>query len=136
MWNNFKAMPLFMRLLAFHGSMFFVGAFVSLFPVGGFSVNGKDVSYSEWWSSGAGIEFFLVAISIGVGATCLLKKVKYARVIYFGALIGIFASIPISDPAILGRVDWLITLTISLGLIYWYLFHKKTVQSYFGTGNL
>lgn len=125
-----------MKLLAIHGSMFFVGAFISLFPLGSFNIDGRDVSYLEWWSSGAGIEFFLVAFSIGVGAVCLLKKVRYARIIYFGALIGIFASIPISDPAILGRVDWLITLTIFLSLIYWYLFHKQSVQLYFGTGNL
>jgi hypothetical protein len=136
MWNNFKSMPFFMKLLAFHGSMFFVGAFFSLLPVGSFIVDRQAVSYSEWWFSGSGIEFFLVAFSIGVGALCILKKVKYARAIYFGSLIGNFASIPLSNPEILGRADWLMTLIIFLSLIYWYLFHKKTVQSYFSARNL
>lgn len=136
MWGNFKAMPFFMKLLAFHGAMFFIGALASFFPIGGFSVGGQDVTYKEWWSSGAGIEFFLIAISIGIGAICLLKKVKYARIIYFGALLSIFVSALISDPALLGRADWLITLAIFLVLIYWYLFHKNTVRLYFGAGNL
>ncbi len=135
MWTNFKVMPLFMKLLAVHGSMFFVGAFVSLFPIGGFSVGGQHVTYSEWWSSGAGIKFFVVALSIGVGAICLLKKVRYARIIYFGALLGIFASLPVTDPALLSQANWFIPVAVFMGLIYWYLFHKKTVQVYFGAKN-
>ncbi|MDI9243845.1 hypothetical protein [Marinobacter sp. CHS3-4] len=136
MWSNFKAMPFFMKLLALHGSIFLVGALVTLFPIGGFSVDGKEVTYADWWSSGAGIEFFLVALSIGTGAICLLKRVKYARVIYFAVLTSIFAMRLASEPTLLFRLDWVLTLIAFLGLIYWYLFHKKTVRRYFGASSL
>jgi len=135
MWENFKVMPLFMKLLAVHGSMFLVGAFLSLFPIGRFSVGGQQVTYSEWWSSGTGIKFLVVALSIGVGAICLIKKVRYARTIYFVVLLGIFAVLPVTDPVLLGRVAWFIPVAVFIGLIYWYLFHKKTVQVYFGVSN-
>ncbi len=136
MWSNFKAMPLFMKLLTLHGSMFFVGAITSLFSIGGFSIAGKEVTYKEWWSSGEGIEFFLVSMGMGLGAICLLLKYRYARIVYFGAWSGIIFSMIISDPALLGRPEWVITLVLFLSLIYWYFFHKKTVQLYFGAGNL
>jgi len=127
MWKNFKDMPFFMKLLVFHGLMFFIGGITSLFPIFSFSVDGNEVTYSDWWLLGAGIKFFIVSVSLGGCAICLLKKEKYARIFYLGVLICIL----FTDSTLLKRIDGVLINVIFVALFYWYLFWKRSVRLYF-----
>ena len=129
-------MPLFMKFLVVHGLFFFAVGVIMVFPGGTRRIAGNVVSYSEWWSSYAGLTFSVVAFGLGAGVTSLLKKLEHARRIYFGVLCGAFVVVLISNSALLGRADWSIPSVIYLCAIYWYLFHKKSVNAYFDASDL
>jgi hypothetical protein len=135
MWNNFKGMPLVLKFLSAHGILFLVGGILSILPFGDRAIEGRNVSYSEWWASGTGFQFLLVSVGIGIGATFLLRKAKHARVVYFSLLLGVYLFIFALNLKSLGNIEILIS-PVLLGAIYWYLFHKQSVSRYFGANNL
>ncbi|MGL6260082.1 hypothetical protein [Vibrio sp. WXL103] len=120
-----------MKLMVLHGLLFFIGIIGVLYPYSNFTINGVSVSYEEWWSSGSAIEYIIFSFSIGMGALSLLRKIKYARAIYFGVLAASFAPSILVKLESLKIIDLILGEVMTLGLLYWYLFHKKTVQRYF-----
>jgi hypothetical protein len=136
MWENFKSMPLFLKVITFHGGIFLIAAITSLFPIGVFELNGSKVAYREWWMSGAGLEFFAVAGSIGIGAICLLTKIANAQKFYFSIYLLVIFITSITTPTYLTSISSLAAFIFSALFLYWYLFHKNTVKVYFNANNL
>jgi len=125
-------MPFFLKLIFFHGFFFLIGAFLSLLPIPGlFHIDDKNVSYKEWWLSGVGIEFFIISLSIGIGAVCLLKKTKKARTIYLLALSFVFVVFAVFDSNRTAIAQIVISWAFVFVLFYWYFFCAKSVQKYF-----
>ena len=132
MWQNFKSMPFFLKVIFIHGFIFFIGSFVSLLPILGlYGIEDKKVSYQEWWASGTGIKFFIVSLIIGIGAICLLKKIKHARTIYLIAFTIAFLAMFVFELNEPNSAGIFISGLIFFALIYWYLFHAKSVVQYY-----
>ena len=112
--------------------MFFIAAFISLLPIQSmFTIGDKKISYKEWWSSGIGVEFFIISLIIGVGAICLIKKIKLARTVYLVAFAGAFLAMFFFEFNQPNSGEILISGLIPFVLIYWYLFHVNSVKQYF-----
>jgi len=50
-----------------------------LLPVMDWTVNGKQVSYGELWSSGAGLSMLLFSVTASAGAWGLAARAKWSR---------------------------------------------------------
>ena len=75
-FSRLKEMPLLLRFLLFPysliGSILFIdGAFV---PIVEFEIEGKQVSWSEWWTSGAGPLFTIIGVLLGIFAIGFYRK--------------------------------------------------------------
>jgi hypothetical protein len=129
MWSNFKAMPLLMKWVTAHALLCFGLLISSLVPHDSFSIDGHHVSYSEWWSSGAGPFASLLGVIMPFAAYLLLVRARCARITYLAAL-----SIGLILPYIYWRQFGLASFGMFvIGLIGWYLYGKKTVQKYFSS---
>ena len=129
-------MPLLLKLLTAHALSCIIFLIGSVAPHDSFSVNGHVVTYAEWWSSGAGVYASLVGIALPVCAWLLLKRARHVRAVYFSALsIGLISPYLLMEQLqnsgeryVLAAFGALIAV-----LIVWYLYAKKSVQSYFAS---
>ena len=127
MWANFKSMPRFLKFLTAQAGSCFVFFVCSVVPNHSFSVDGHIVTYSQWWSSGAGP----LASSLGVigpfVAWLLLQKSQHARAWYLGFLaLGFVAPYPFLGPLAYGLLGVLVA-----GAGAFYLYRWQSVQVYF-----
>jgi hypothetical protein len=127
---RFKEMPLLLRLVLFPysliGSIIFIGG--SFIPIVEFEIEGKQVSWSEWWTSGAGPLFTIIGVLLGISAIGFYRKKSLARLTFFSAFavallfVGAFEVPTLKGMIVIG------VLSLLLG---WYFFLKKSVRHYF-----
>lgn len=86
MWKNFESMPKFLKFLTAHAVFCFVFLVGSIIPDNSFSIDGRPVSYSGWWTSGAGPCASLIGVLGPLVAYSFLTKWRYARLAYLGFL--------------------------------------------------
>ncbi len=86
MWANFSGMPNVLKFLTAHAACCFVLLVVSVIPIDLFAIQGRHVSYAEWWSSGAAVLASLLGIVGPFAAWALASKQAYARAFYLGFL--------------------------------------------------
>jgi hypothetical protein len=132
MWSNFSAMPGLLKFITAHAFASFVFVVASLVPQTPFSINGHAVSYSEWWTSGAGplVTFLGIALPI-CGYLFLLRKAN-ARAAYLASLaIALLVSdLILRQPLFLVLGDGCL---VAFG--GWYLYRRPAVVAYFASNN-
>jgi hypothetical protein len=105
MWANFKSMPALLKFLTAQALFSFVFFVVSVIPNDQFSINGRHVTYSEWWSSGAGPFASVLGVFGLYTAWLFLTKGQYARAWYL-VFLAIFRAACLCFGRACGRRNW------------------------------
>ncbi len=119
-------MPLLLKIF-FVISIF--GLFIAVFsilPVGQYNIDGKEVTYHEWWSSGTGLNSTIMGTVLFVSGIGIFKKKNWAKYTFLSTLFISFAENPslTQKEMIYAAMFWFIFLG-------WYLFIKQSVKEYF-----
>ena len=121
-------MPFLLKYLFFPISLLgILFAISSLIPFGQFEIDGKAVSYSEWWSSGSGSRFTVTGLFLFLSGIGFLLRKRWACVTFLAALI---VTLLWDSQAL--SIEYLFGIAFWTAILGWYLFFKKTVRSYFG----
>ena len=126
MWSNFKAMPTLLKFITSHAIACVVMLLMSIIPGSTFRIDGRVVSYSEWWSSGVGLIASALGIAMPIAGVLLLKKFCYARPAYLFAVLFAF----VSPYPLLGKSEGIFVGLVIVGLLALYLYARKSVQRY------
>jgi hypothetical protein len=131
MWANFSAMPGLLKFLTAHSLAAIVLLVVSVVPHDSFFIDGRHVSYSEWWSSGAGPLASLLGILLPISGYLFLTRHRTARVTYLTT-----ASVALVCPYVAHGHP----VSAALGVLMvafgaWYLYRRPTVVAYFASNN-
>ena len=127
MWSNFNSMPKILKFLTAHSMFCFVFFIISVVPSDSFSINGRHVTYAEWWSSGAGIFASLLGITGPIVGWSLLTKQPQARSWYL-----LFLAVACIVPyPFMGQPALALFGLLLLGAAAWYLYRWQSVQVYF-----
>ena len=126
MLDNFKEMPLLLKMMAIHSGFCLLAAIIVLIPRDSFGIDDRSVSYAEWISSGTGPTLSALTFLLAAAGFLLLKKRRIGCYIYlacFGGLLTIYPALK-SDysSAIFGLV-----IASALGI---YLFKNAQVRAY------
>ena len=129
---RFKEMPFLLRFFFFPYSLLggILFPLLSLIPSAEFTINEKQVSYSEWWTSGAGPLSIIIGILLLVSVIGFFRKKRFARITFLApwvillivALVQGYEALTIVGVFVLGI--WML-------LLVWYFFFTKSVQDYF-----
>ena len=92
LWTNFKRMPLILKFLTVHALACLFFFLSSAFPHNLFSVDGRSISFSEWWNTGAGISGSILGTFLPLSGYLFLKRAKLARPFYLGSMLMAFYS--------------------------------------------
>jgi hypothetical protein len=96
-------------------------------PNDSLAIEGRHVTYAEWWSSGAGFFASLVGVFGLSAGVALLRKKPWARLLYLGfATIGLVIPYPVLGNPAMGLVGALVVAAAGL-----YLFKSGSVTAYF-----
>jgi hypothetical protein len=129
MWNNFKSMPLILKLLTVHSLMCSMAFVFSIIPNESLSINGQPVTYAQWWASGVGAFASVVGLSLPLAAWLILRKSSVARPMYLACLI--FALV------LPYLIFWRSYANAAAGILLvalaaLYLYKRQPVLAYFG----
>lgn len=102
----------------------------SVIPNESMSIDGKAVTYAQWWSSGAGVFASAIGLALPFSAWLILQKSTLARPVYLASLV-LTLVLPYLffwqnyGSALFGMV----LVTVVAG----YLYKKQSVLTYFGS---
>jgi hypothetical protein len=134
LWRNFNEMPWLLRLLTVQALIMVLFLVGSILPVWSFGIDGRFVTYEEWWRSGAGIFASIVGILFPISGYLLLNKNKYARPVYLGSIIHMF----LCQVAVFGLqgqsvLALFMVILIVVCLFSAYLYLSRSVKAFFAT---
>jgi hypothetical protein len=129
-----KGMPMGLRFLTFICFGFALFLPLSLLPFGG-SINGQEVSFTEFWRRGGGPTFFIIGILFPITGYGFLRARNWSRYLFAGfnvalAVFSVFGSLPVFS----SLPDAVIELVLVAAITY-YLFCWPAVRNYFGVPN-
>lgn len=127
---SFKAMPIALRLISFFCffGILFAG---SILPFGHFYINDEEVSYKEFWTSGVGLEMFLIGLLLPTCGYGFLKKRHWSRLLFLIVVFWTMFIVPIlHNITPIFHLNQVFNLFV-MGLLVWYLYFKSTVKQYF-----
>jgi hypothetical protein len=140
-WRNTKAMPTILRVLCQGGMVVPPLLLVFLlFPLSGWEVNGREVSYVELWHSGAALVIASSMLLVATGAWGSAARLGWARWLLVAAPIVplILATVHprawFTEQAVSGSSAWLSAVFAS-ALIFIGLFLVPSVRAYYRTRN-
>jgi len=128
---RFKEMPLSLRFFFFPYSLIggIVFTVVSFIPSVAFEIEGQQVPWSEWWTSGAGPLFVVIGLLLFISAVGFYKKNRHARLTFLSVFVVALLFIWHFEVPTKGG---LIVTGILFLIVVWYFFLKKSVRNYFG----
>jgi hypothetical protein len=127
MWANFGSMPKLLKFLTAHAACCFLFFVISVINIDSYAIQGRHVTYAEWWSSGAGVFASLIGLVGLFVARALASKRPYARPAYLGFLALAF----IAPCPFFGMLAYALPglLIVVAGAFYMYTW--QSVQVYF-----
>ena len=134
--TNLVAMPKVLMLLTLGAVIVVAFVIRTLVPDDSINAFGREISTSDWWSSGAGAVGLMVGLTLSVAAVMMLRRASGGRLVYVTGWVGISVSAPIiaklTGTNSSAQLPPLIAnLAITIG-IFIYLYVSKDVRSYFG----
>jgi hypothetical protein len=129
--EDFKSMPLILKLITAHGLfcfLFFLSAVIPGFDVN-FSYKGQSMGFDEIWQNDLGVHLISIGLFFPTSAILLIKKWQYCRQFYTFVILATFV-IPNANG------DSFIYLPFALivpCLLIAYLFKYNKAKVYFGT---
>jgi len=138
-WRNTKDLPFPLDMLC-QGAMV-AGPILFVFlvlPIIDWTIDGRQMSYAEFWKSGAGLAFGLFLFLITIGAWGLAARSLRSRWALVAAPPAPYvASVPFLNSGLLSREDvWFGILggLLMAAVTYACLFHLPAVRRYFADG--
>jgi len=130
MLQNFKHMPLILKFLTAHGLMCLMLLVFSVIPNESMSIDGKAVTYAQWWSSGAGVFASAIGLALPFSAWLILQKSTLARPVYLSSLV-----LTLVFPYLIFWENYgsAIAGAVLVMLVAGYLYRKQSVVAYFGS---
>ena len=135
MWKNFMAMPIILKLLTAGALGMLLIVVSTVVPGNAIHVFGRDVTHSEWWSTGAGLFTLMVGLVAVAAAALMLKRSIYGRPAYIFAsaalsLSGLFVAgaTGVSTTTVIPSTIGNLVLTLAIAL---YLYLSKGAKEYF-----
>ena len=127
MWANFSGMPKLLMFLTALAAFCFVFFAMSVIPLDSYSIQGRDVTYAEWWSGGAGVFAFLIGLVGPLVAWALASKQPYARAAYL-----VFLALAFVAPGpFFGMLAYALPGLLVVGVGAFYMYRWQSVQVYF-----
>jgi len=128
---RFKEMPFSLRFFFFPYSLIggMVFTLTSFIPSVEFEIEGKQVSWSEWWTSGAAPLFNIIGVLLVISAIGFYRKNRFARITFVSAFIVALLFIGKFETPTKGGV---IVAGILFLFVGWYFFLKKSMRNYLG----
>ena len=123
-------MPFVLRLIAIFSFLGLCFAGV-IFPFMKFSINGKEVTYSEFWSSGSGIQAYTLGISLFISGIGIYMKKEWSRSLLLIVFITFYLLIPAVQNGLESLINNLPVSLIYLVPLIWYLYFKQSVKDYY-----
>lgn len=129
------AMPPLLKLLTAVTVGVPIFCITSMFPHQSIGVFGRQMTASEWWSSGAGLTTLVVGCLMLAAGLLMLRRSRYGRPVYILGLIAISLAEPLI--AYLTESDFRaeapslfsdLVFTVLIGL---YLYKSRAIQNYF-----
>lgn len=136
-WRNTKSLPFLLRMII-QGAMVSAPVLLIfvLLPITEWEINGRRLSYTEFWSSGEGVALtiFLVLGIVGSwGFAARVAATRWLLVLLPIAPYIIFAIFfPKSAPITIGLI---VNMILTAAAIYVCLFRLQAVRSYLGSEN-
>jgi hypothetical protein len=134
-WRNTKEMPLLLGILCqggmVVGPIFFVFA---VLPIADWTFNGRQMSYSEFWSSGAGLVMVGIIGPMTMGAWGMAARKPNSRwALVLMPLVPVVLTLMFPQLRSTVTLDplYLLELILSPAIIYGCLFHFSSVRNYF-----
>jgi hypothetical protein len=134
MWNNYKSMPNLLKFLTAHALACIVFLIGSVIPHNSFSISGRQVTYLEWWGSGAGVYASVIGIILPISAWLLLSRSCHARGFYLCSMIvGLILSYLLFQQVWGSETGYgyAAVRAIIVAILAWYLYRKESVKHYF-----
>ncbi|HOX71078.1 MAG TPA: hypothetical protein PK001_04990 [Dokdonella sp.] len=127
MWENFGSMPKLLKFLTAHAACCFLFFAISVINIDAYAIQGRHVTYAEWWSSGAGVFASLTGLVGLIVAWALASKRPYARPAYLG-----FLTLALVAPcAFFGQLPYALPGLLAVGAGALYMYRRQSVQVYF-----
>ena len=131
MWANFSGMPKLLKFLTAHAAFCFVFFAMSVIPGDSFFIQGRHVTYPEWWSSGAGVFASLTGLVGPFIAWALASKRPYSRSGYLFFLALAF----VAPCPFFGMLPYVVPGLLVVGAGAFYMYRWQSVQVYFAPNN-
>ena len=129
-----KRMPFILKwltALCFAGVLFPV---IAAIPGGTCTINGHEVSHTEFWRLGGGPLFVLVGIVFPIVGYAFAKCKSWGRYLFAGFFAFVIIATLIAGqfiPVYRTRPVDLVQYPLFMWFIIWYLFFKSNVKAYF-----
>jgi hypothetical protein len=95
----------------------------------GYSYNGEEVSWFEFWRRGAGLIVFTIGCFAAVIAYGFIHARRWSRLLFvFSVTVFLVCNILASGS---GRVATIVLSVFVIALVVWYFFYRKPVRVYF-----
>jgi len=127
MWANFGGMPKLLKFFTAHAACCLIFFVISVIPIDSYAIQGRHVTYAEWWSSDAGIFASLIGFVGPFVAWALVSKRPYARVVYLGFLTLAF----VAPCPFFGTLAYALPGLLVVGVGALYMYRWQSVQAYF-----
>ena len=137
-WSNTREMPFLLRILCQGGMV--AGPVLFLFlvlPIADWTFNGTRMSYSELWSSGAGLVMavFIGLVIVGTWGMAARKPTsRWALVLAPLAPIILALAFPKLRSTVPLDPVFLLQVLVTPAIIYGCLFHFASIRKYLGDG--
>ena len=126
-----KAMPLLLKFFTLSGIMGFLFVVVPLMPFGTYKISGEEVTFKEFWLTGAAPCMIVTGILLFLAGIGFITKDKKARIYFILAWVSSYLY-----PAFVMESSNYNLINLSFFLFFllffiWYLFGSKAVRQYF-----
>lgn len=134
-WKNGVAMPLPLKLLSSAALILLLFCVWSALPQVSIRIFGRHISYSDWWSSGAGFATIVVSCLMIVAVRLMLARSEYGRPVYILGWIVLSALVPfiawLTGIEVAKSIPSLVSNLVLTILIAAYLYKSKASRDYF-----
>lgn len=135
--SKIKPIPFILRTLSLIFLVFTMFILAAIpYPGMNYTINGESVTYTEFLKNGAVFVFLIVGIVSPICGYTILNRKKWGRYILLLSFAVPSVILPlINTTSFLQVINLLPSVLFSL-VVYWYLFVKETVVSYYNNRDI
>jgi len=126
-----KEIPFFLRILtvAFGvgGPLFVIG---TIFPIGNYSINDTEVTFRDFWFSGAALSMLATGLLLTTISYGIYKRANWSKHIIITSYISCYIWMLVTVPERI-ELNTIFAVIVTCFFPIWYLYFKKSLIRYF-----